>query len=117
MLPGAVKLDSHQVWVLKLIAEHSFQFAIVDDLERVTFTIFEIRWWPSRHGGGLRVKLALARVRVGAGVEGFTPDVASDNSVDDVDAVIEMDQVDIGFRVFDGFTASEEPTRVAAGAD
>ena len=56
-------------------------------------------------------------MRIGAGVEGFTPDAVGDDSIEYVDAVIAMDQVDVGIRIFDRLAATKKPARVAAATD
>ncbi len=56
-------------------------------------------------------------MRIGAGVESLAPHVIGNNPLENVDAVIEMNQVDIGIRTTDGLIAAKEATRVTAAAD
>ena len=54
---------------------------------------------------------------VGTGVEGFTPDVVDDDSIEYVDAIIAMDQVDISVRVFDRLATPKKTARVTTATD
>ena len=101
----------------ELGVERRFQFSVVDDLVRRCFAIFECRCLHASEAGRMRIKLALARVRVGAGVEGFAPDAVGDDSVEDIDAIVEMDEVDVGIRVFNRLAGMKKPARVAPAAD